>query len=335
MEFVKCACAKAPVFLEGSQESLILTRRSSAVRLGSSHSFRDAKGDESSDPRDSPAEQTSWSYSMFEPSSEEPTQPSEPVPFSSTPDLGSRNSSSSSSSALRSAVVVTPPAQEKFTRVLDQKLNALLKASKSSPCQHIARDWDDWSNHSCQSPDEYETTPSVSESGRAFMKRKRMQTASSQKEEHIAPGVQSSKKRKHTSFSYAAVEKASARQAHSLSAFSSFASNATTEPVTSSGASTPDIPVIAPPPFELIPKPYLCSDEFAEARLKILMRKDSTLRARDGFAAGINGAFDETVSSEQMSDFLGIDEGLRRTVIAWLLSVISFSPIKRKASDSR
>lgn len=306
---------------------MVLTRRTSAVRLGSSH-FRDVKGDESSDTKDSPSERTSWSYSMLEPSSEEPTQASEPVPFSSTPDLGSRNSSSSSNSAFKSVIVVTPP-QDRFTRVLDQKLNALLQADKSSPYQHMEQDADDWSNNSSQSPDEYETTPSVSESGRAFMKRKRMQSKESQKENVIIPGSQSSKKRKQTSFSYAAVEKASIRQAHSLSACSSFVSNATTEPVTSSGVSTPGIPIIDLPPFDLIPKPYLSSDDAAESRLRVLIKKDAALRARDGFATGINPVFDQAISPEQMGEFLGLDESLRRTIVEWLLTVTHFSSCKQ------
>ena len=81
------------------------------------------------------------------------------------------------------------------------------------------------------------------------------------------------------------------------------------------------VPIIAPPPYEDIPRAPLSADDAAEARLKILLEKEESQRQVDGFEKGFNAVFDKDITQEEVDDLLGLDEDFRTKAINWLLQV--------------
>lgn len=134
-----------------------------------------------------------------------------------------------------------------------------------------------------------------------------------------------SKKLKESSFSYLTKQTASSRRAQSLSARSSFASAqplVPTVPCSPSKARSkgPAVPIVAPPEYCYIPSAPLTPDDAAEARLKIILERESAQRRQEGFENGINACF-EDITQEQFDEFLGIEEEFRSKVIRWMLTV--------------
>ena len=275
------------------------------------------------------------------------TQDSEPVPFSSTPDLGSRTASSSPGYDYDSQLVVTPP-EEKFIRTLDRKLQALLATENRAgvlPLSHTrTQDEASQTTVSVKTAAESDTTPSSLGSGNSQLSLKRKRTepptcdttvehAETTIEEGEDTEVEDSntqdsapacKKLKETSFNYAVTEPASMRRARSLSVTSSHESLVPTEKASPSPPSTPvykapAVPIIAPPDFCSIPRPPLSPDDVSEARLKALLKREIYLRRREGFEGGIDDIFDRSTSKEQVDEILGIDEECRKEVIGWML----------------
>ena len=296
---------------------------------------------------------TAFTSSILGLDTDNTTRDSEPVPFSSTPDLGSREASSSPIPDYDSPIVVTPP-EERFIRILDSKLQALLnattkrwtsilsveKSTKGENKPHVLKP--------TASIDDYDTTPTSTHSvqSRVSLKRKRSQlqvpytpTASTRSGDvHVEESTESEKitttcreiptpkKLKETSFNYTVTETASARRARSLSACSSYSSLVPTEIDSLSRPSTPiykvpAVPIIAPPDFSDIPRPPLSPDDASEARLRVLLQKERIFRQREGFEKGFNNILDSSVTKEQVDDLLGIDEDFRKEVITWMLRV--------------
>ncbi|KAI5120986.1 hypothetical protein M0805_000447 [Coniferiporia weirii] len=291
-------------------------------------------------------------------------QDTEPVPFSSTPDLGSPVSTTGSESG--SQAVMTPPG-DKFINLLNRKLKALANTEEnneghSETCpvgcvqdeavlkeRSIDKphppDMTAYSNKRISIPSDFGwcPTPIPPVKAKQALKRKRddphsdcdveVETdAESDSENRLNighTGVSVSKKLKETSFSYSVTETASSRRAHSLSACASFTSSSspvTTEPASpvSSAVQTQSarpVPIIAPPGFISIPRPPLTPDDAAEARLRILLKKDRTYRHLDGFEEVFNPIFDKDLTQRSVDAFLGIDTAFRREVIQWMLRV--------------
>ena len=283
------------------------------------------------------------------------TQDTDPVPFSSTPDLGSRTASSTPDSERDPPTPVWDP----FVRVLHEKLEALVESGMKE-CRSAAVDYEeeeaDYSGEECKSADEYETTPSTATTttnattaGAATaksyqQKRKHSDSFGSEcstelasdneeeqqrtlKDKDTHPNIPVSKKLRETSFSYSATEAASIRRAHSLSISSTTLPQILRSDSPPSGTSfTPickkqGVPIIAPPPYEDIPRAPLSADDAAEARLKILLEKEESQRQVDGFEKGFNAVFDKDITQEEVDDLLGLDEDFRTKAINWLLQV--------------
>ncbi|THG96822.1 hypothetical protein EW145_g7712 [Phellinidium pouzarii] len=203
----------------------------------------------------------------------------EPVPFSSTPDLGSRASSSSSSESVSQSV--RTPSEDNFINILDRKLEAIVKKERECEDRLKIR----WSGHvhsgemnskrnsrfnsysleSVTHSEKYALTPGGAgwspapiPSERAHRAPKRGRTDDSNcdpkaqietnsnaegKKTDTHLDIPVSKKLKETSFSYTVTETASSRRAHTLSACASFTSSSPlvpTEPASPTGSNTSD-----------------------------------------------------------------------------------------------
>jgi len=86
-------------------------------------------------------------------------------------------------------------------------------------------------------------------------------------------------------------------------------------------------PIIAPPPFELIPRKPVSAEDAAEGRLRVVLEREREMRVRDGL--GLGGMWesgkvdvrDGVIVAAALNLNLGIHDTFRREVIEWMLDV--------------